>query len=178
MLVAAQMTADSMPRGPRPKNVVPEWALALKMRRLQLGNLTQEDIQIRSGEVISQGTISDLERGKVALDSLNIRRASALARALGWSLLELQHTTGIDLGIAPTPDFPAPLYPIRDEVYMPQGLLDAIEFFGNVPEYAELRDPEIQRQLAAVRGFTGGPQTAGEWLEFYRANRPFLKTDN
>lgn len=88
-----------MARGPQPKNPVPEWALALRMRRVQLGNLTQEDIQARAEDVISQGTVSDLERGKITLDSLNVRRASALARALNWSLSDMQRATGIDLGI-------------------------------------------------------------------------------
>jgi len=69
------------------------------MRRLELGNLTQEDIQVRSGEIVSQGTVSDLERGKISIDSLNVKRASALARALKWSLSELQEATGVDLGV-------------------------------------------------------------------------------
>ena len=109
-----------MPRGPRPKNVVPAWALALKMRRLQLGNLTQEDVQARSGDLISQGTISDLERGKVSLDSLNVRRAAALARALNWSLAQLQEATGVDLGVpnaeALKTGEPTPVYLLKDLV--------------------------------------------------------------
>jgi len=88
------------------------------MRRLQLGNLTQEDVQVRSGDLISQGTISDLERGKVSLDSLNVRRAGALARALNWSLSQLQEATGIDLGVPNaepvTTSEPTPVYLLKD----------------------------------------------------------------
>lgn len=98
MLLVTRMGADNVSRGPRPKNPIPDWALALRMRRLQLGGLTQEDVQARSGDTISQGTISDLERGKITLDSLNVLRANGLARALGWTLSELQAATGINLG--------------------------------------------------------------------------------
>lgn len=110
------MGADSVARGPRPKNPVPAWALALRMRRVELGNLTQEDIQARSEDQISQGTVSDLERGKIALDSLNVRRASALARALNWTLAEMQRATGVDLGIMDATliaEGTADVYPLR-----------------------------------------------------------------
>lgn len=155
-------------------------AQALFIRRHELG-LSQEDVANTAGS-ISQRTVSELERGKYSPDKLTASRAAALARALKWTLFDLQNATGVDFGLPASPDdlpgFPAPPFPRRDEVYMPQGLLDAIQLFGEVPEYADLKDPEIQRQLAQVRGFDGGPQTAGEWLEFYRANRPWLKTDN
>ena len=155
-------------------------AQALFIRRHELG-LSQEDVANTAGG-ISQRTVSELERGKYSPDKLTAGRAAALARALNWTLLDLQIATGVDFGLPEAPDplpgFPAPIYPRRDEVYMPEGLLEAIKLFGDVPEYAELKQPEIQRQLARVRGFNGGPQTAGEWLEFYRANRPWLKTEN
>ncbi|WP_380059993.1 XRE family transcriptional regulator [Deinococcus hohokamensis] len=119
-----------MTRGPRPKNPIPEWALALRMRRLQLGNLTQEDIQARSGDTISQGTVSDLERGKITLDSLNVIRANGLARALGWTLADLQDATGVDLGAPraeplPTTTEPNPVYSLqqlKDPTAQPLGL--------------------------------------------------------
>ena len=154
-------------------------AQALFIRRHELG-LSQEDVANTAGS-ISQRTVSELERGKYSPDKLTAGRAAALARALKWTLFDMQIATGVDFGLAEAPDpsaFPTAPYTRRDEVYMPQGLQDAIKLFGQVPEYAELNDPEIQRQLAQVRGFDGGPQTAGEWLEFYRANRPWLKTDN
>ncbi len=106
-----------MARGPQPKNPVPAWALALKMRRVQLGNLTQEEIQARAEDVISQGTVSDLERGKITLDSLNVKRASALARALEWTLSDMQRATGVDLGISEAEDTAreaTPVYRLQD----------------------------------------------------------------
>lgn len=62
---------------------------------------------------------------------------------------------------------------------MPEALLEAIQRFGDDPEYAGLKDPETQRELALARGFRGGPQTPGEWLAFYIGNRRWLdKKDN
>jgi transcriptional regulator with XRE-family HTH domain len=74
----------------------------------------------------------------------------------------------------PFAGFPEPLYKKRDEIYMPEGLLDAIKMFGDVPEYADLKNPDVQRQLANHRGFDGGPQTAGQWLAFFQANKPWI----
>ncbi|WP_160329909.1 LexA family transcriptional regulator [Deinococcus grandis] len=117
MLVETRMGGHNVARGPQPKNPVPNWALALRMRRVQLGNLTQEDVQERSKDLISQGTVSDLERGKITLDSLNVRRASALAQALGWSLIEMQRATGVDLGLTEAHEIkaaePTPVYSLK-----------------------------------------------------------------
>ena len=174
-----------------PKSAVPIRFSALRARREELSRLegrrlTQEDIADRTGEAISQRTVSHLEAGSIELGSIAASRLVAFAKALNWTLGELQEATGIDLAIernivptpSETPPFPAPLYKRRDEVYMPEGLLDAIRQFGDVPEYAELKNPEVQRQLAGFRGFDGGPQTAGQWLAFFQANKPWLSTDN
>lgn len=104
-------------RGPRPKSPAPRWALALKMRRLELGDLTQDDVAARTGDLVSPGTVSDLERGKATLDGLPTKRAAALARALGWSLADMQRATGVDLGIVEaetTADQATPIYKLQD----------------------------------------------------------------
>lgn len=87
-----------MSRGPTPKNKVPDWALTIKARRVRLG-LTQEEIVEKSKDILSQANISDIERGKVSLENVGIQKAVALARALNWSLYDLQQETGVDLGI-------------------------------------------------------------------------------
>jgi transcriptional regulator with XRE-family HTH domain len=153
-------------------------AQALFIRRHELG-LSQEDVANAAGS-ISQRTVSELERGKYSPDKLTAGRAAALARALNWTLLDLQNATGVDFGLPtaadldPLADFPAPLYKKRDEIYMPEGLLEAIKLFGDVPEYADLKRSDVQRQLANHRGFDGGPQTAGQWLAFFQANKPWI----
>ncbi|MFK7601854.1 helix-turn-helix domain-containing protein [Deinococcus sp. SM5_A1] len=81
----------------RPRDL-PTWAVALRVRRIQLG-LSQEGVAAASNDGISQKAVSDLETGNVALNNLALGRVVALARALGWSLSEMQRATGIDLGM-------------------------------------------------------------------------------
>lgn len=164
MLVVTRMAGDSVTRGPRPKNAVPEWALALKMRRLQLGGLTQEDVQARSGDAISQGTISDLERGKVALDSLNIKRAAALARALNWSLSELQTATGTDLGLDAS-ELEAQERR-QSSTPIPDTLAQAAEIYGK--RFPELLEPRWQHYLASFRPRYAKEAEPEVWLDLYR----------
>lgn len=87
-----------MPRTRADKTPPPPWAKALKLRRINLDK-TQEEIAAASGDVLSQGSVTDLERGRISLDKMETRRVAALAKALDWSLYELQQATGIDLGI-------------------------------------------------------------------------------
>ena len=64
---------------------------------MQLG-LSQEDIALETDEHVSQRTVSALETGSTLLSSMAISRVIALARALNWSVAELQKATGVDLG--------------------------------------------------------------------------------
>lgn len=87
-----------------PNHAPPQWAAALKRRREELGEregtrITQEELSSRTGDVVAQRTISHLEQGTVELPSLAINRVTALARALKWSLYDLQEVTGVDLGV-------------------------------------------------------------------------------
>jgi hypothetical protein len=68
------------------------------MRRLELGK-GQEDIVAATGDLMTQAWVSDVERGKVDLNNAGFGKVVALARALDWTLIDMQHATGVDLGI-------------------------------------------------------------------------------
>lgn len=86
-------------RGRSSTRTVPPWATALKVRRVQLG-ISQEGVADLTNGVVSQSTMSALEVGRQELTDLAYMRVVALARALSWSLGEMQRATGVDLGIA------------------------------------------------------------------------------
>lgn len=82
------------PRSPRkPK---PAWALAIELRRTKL-QLSQEIVAERAE--MSQSYYSDVERGDKTLHSLTVGKLLGLARALEWTLGEMQRATGVDLGM-------------------------------------------------------------------------------
>lgn len=58
--------------------------------------MTQEDIAAATDDMISQGTVSDLERGRVHPFNLEARRLLALASALKWNLEEMEKATKLD----------------------------------------------------------------------------------
>ena len=89
--------ATQKPKTQRP--APPAWALKLKMRRMELGK-GQEEIVAEAGDIMTQAWVSDVERGKVDLNNAGFRKVVALARALNWSLSDMQRATGIDLGMA------------------------------------------------------------------------------
>ncbi|WP_322474693.1 helix-turn-helix transcriptional regulator [Deinococcus sp. AB2017081] len=85
-----------MPRGPEPKKPRPAWSTALRARRVAL-DLKQEDVAARTEDAISQGTVSDLERGKVDILNMTASRVGQLATALDWTLEEMQEALGVQL---------------------------------------------------------------------------------
>ncbi len=85
-----------MTRGPKPRNPRPDWSTVLRARRVAL-DLKQEDITALTREEISQGTVSDLERGKVDLANMSTPRLLALASALQWTLGQMEIETGVQL---------------------------------------------------------------------------------
>lgn len=87
-----------MPRGRTSTRIRPQWALVIAARRASLG-ITQEEVAARTGDVLNQKNVSDFEGGRVHLADTTVPRAAALARALEWSLFELQEATGVDLGL-------------------------------------------------------------------------------
>ncbi|WP_425321347.1 helix-turn-helix domain-containing protein [Deinococcus humi] len=85
-----------MARGPEPKAPRPAWSTALRARRIQL-NLRQEDVAARTEDLVSQGTISDLERGKTHLMNITAPRVVALADALEWTPQDFEKATGVPI---------------------------------------------------------------------------------
>lgn len=144
-----------MSRGPSPKNKVPSWALELKARRTRLG-LTQEELLGRIGDVMSQAYLSDIERGKVELQNISINKITALARALEWTLYDLQETTGVDIGIGKPesnvtiiPDdqvvIMCPAYPLSDAGR--PDLLERTAALVNVPKKEYFKGLQIFLEL-------------------------------
>ncbi len=76
---------------------LPKWATVLRLRRVEL-RLSQEEVAERTGHLIAQRTISHLETGRTHLTAFSYARVAALARALEWTLAEMQEGTGLDLG--------------------------------------------------------------------------------
>ncbi len=73
------------------------WSEALAQRRKAL-KMTQEDVAAATTEAVSQGTVSDLERGRVHPFKLETGRMIALASALKWTFSEFQRATGLSFG--------------------------------------------------------------------------------
>jgi transcriptional regulator with XRE-family HTH domain len=73
-------------------------------RRDGLGK-TQEQMANDAG--MSQAYYSKIERGGQSLKNLTQGRLEALAKALQWSLVELQEAVGVDLGLVAQPNQPS-----------------------------------------------------------------------
>lgn len=147
------------------KTPPPSWAQAIRARRESLGmskgdRVTQEDVAARTGDLLSQRTVSHLEQGSIELESLAYGRVVALAKALNWTLPELQAATGLEVAGQVQP-LARPAEP-----EMPDGLRAAVEEFGG--RYPDLCDARWQRYLSRIRWRTGQPSEAGRWLDAYR----------
>jgi SOS-response transcriptional repressor LexA len=80
--------------GGRDGQPMPDWALAIKKRRQELG-MSQEDLAYRSG--LSQSTISLIERGIQNPLRLSVGHFYALLRALEWGLHSFVEATGLEI---------------------------------------------------------------------------------
>ena len=80
----------------RVNDALPKWASAIQARRKELG-LTQEALASRSGDLLAQRTISDLERGAINPLHLKAERFYALLRALKWTPEEFAEATGLEI---------------------------------------------------------------------------------
>ncbi len=80
----------------------PIWAIALRNRRDELG-LSQEELAEKTDDLVSQSAVSDLETGRADFAKVETRRIVSLARALKWTLGDLQTATGFDLGVREPP---------------------------------------------------------------------------
>lgn len=143
----------------------PPWAQAIRARRESLGTskadrVTQEDVAARTGDLLSQRTVSHIEQGSIELDNLAYGRVVALAKALNWTLPELQAATGLVVDEVPATQ------PRPTEIQMPVGLRGAVEKYG--AQYTDLKDPKWQRYLSSIRWRTGQPTEPNRWVDAYR----------
>lgn len=130
----------------------------LRQRRAQICK-RQEDVA--NDAEVSQKLISELERGEQDLSSVGIGRVSNIARALDWTLNELQEATGLDFGIENIIVAPAAPKRLRK---LPRELEEMID------EKAELA-PELaterwQQYLAGQR-FSTGKADKDRWWNLY-----------
>ncbi len=95
----ANLLPMATPRARSKQKATPAWAEALRERRMKL-ELSQEEVAARTGDALSQRTISALETGATPLEKVAISRVISLANALNWTLRQMQEATGIDLGAA------------------------------------------------------------------------------
>lgn len=109
----------------------PDWAEAVAKRRRELG-LRQEDIAARTREMITQGTVSDVERGRVKPTNMTTERFNAYLDALSWSAPEFSEKTGLKVSNTPS------LYPDKPNIYTDQvALVNPDLRLGSkiIPEY-------------------------------------------
>lgn len=95
MMLDTVMTTLNLKRSKKP---IPAWSKRLRARREEL-EYTQEEVVALAGEIFSQRAVSHLEQGTSPLTGVGLLKATAYARALKWSLEDLQKETGINLGI-------------------------------------------------------------------------------
>lgn len=80
--------------------LVPTWAVVLEKRR-EIVERSQEEIANDAG--FSQAYYSKIARGAQGLTKLSQEYLMGLARALKWTLEDMQQATGIDLGVSEKP---------------------------------------------------------------------------
>ncbi|WP_168734764.1 helix-turn-helix domain-containing protein [Deinococcus sp. KSM4-11] len=151
----------------------PAWSTALRARRVAL-DLRQEDIAARTEDAISQGTISDLERGKVLISNLTSTRVSHLASALNWTVAEMQEALGIRLTaevvkhggylINEVPASAVRTTTTTPRRALPEELEDMIRMRRD--DNPELNEERWQQYLAGQR-FGTGSVSAERWWRLY-----------
>lgn len=170
---------------------------ALKLRRAELGK-SQADVAFDS-EVLTQTTVSELERGKYGPEDLTAARLAALAKGLNWTVAELEEATGLELNLSSSEaigQFLERRFPgmdWRQDAKDPPGLFDPRTLFHppanrrrekrplwpNLAEmieekqekYPALQETRWQQHLNQTR-FSGGQEPDAEgWFEMYQAMR-------
>ncbi len=129
----------------------PDWANALRVRREDLG-IKQSDFPELTDDLISQGTVSDIERGKVNPLKLEARRLFAYIKALKWTpedffkatnlnpqyITEVSNTTGYRIDAFPINTRPMPVlgvaaggkpyeYPVPNNLWRAGGAVFMVE---------------------------------------------------
>lgn len=136
----------------------------IRARRIEIGK-RQEDLA--NDAEVSQKLISEIERGEQDLLSAGIGRVRNIARALKWSLNELQDATGLDLGVeSTTVKDPPATKGKKTELPLPDALHEAVQLYGK--RFPELRDARWQQYLAGFNWREGQPDDPEAWLDLYR----------
>lgn len=155
----------------RPRNATPtyeptEASKALKLRRVELGK-SQADVAFDS-DVLTQTTVSELERGKYSPADLTATRLAALAKGLNWSVAELERATGLDLGLSPADkilDFLETRFPGIISNDPNQSAIDLVKM-GAEPINGEYPVPLLGDVAAGGRMDTFIPvENAEEWID-------------
>ena len=154
----------------------------IKERRLDLGLKRPAFVAevARHGEDMTPDYLNKIESGARALANTSPALREAIRAVLGYSAEEWQELTGL---YTPAADTPArkgppvpPVVPFRETpVSIPRELQEMIEQHGD--QYPMLRDPTIQRIIAAPRNFGGpdaGPQTAEDWFEYWMVTKRYI----
>jgi repressor LexA len=140
----------------------------LTARREAVG-LTQEALALEAET--SQSTITDLENDKRSLSRAGAALVNRLARALKWSVYQMQETTGVDLGAEPD---------AKDTIAVPVGY-HAAPIIGvaamGLPEFYPVPDKVWRRgtrvfQVSGDSMTTSDPDSLrhGDWV-FVDTNR-------
>lgn len=162
----------------------------VKERRLDLGlNRPAFVAQMhKHGQEITPDYLNKLERGTAPLSRASLDVREAIRAVLGYSPERWQELTGLYTPTEPTPTGDpiqrapgsppiAPVVSFRDTpVVIPRELQQVIDEHGD--RYPELRDPTVQKILAAPRNFGGpdnGPQTVDDWYEYFLLTRRYLR---
>lgn len=167
----------------------------IKERRLDLGlNRPAFVAQMQKhGQEITPDYLNKLERGTAPLSRASLEVREAIRAVLGYSSERWQELTGLyspsatpathaehsenTLQRAPGAPPVAPVMAFRDTpVVIPKELQQVIDEHGD--RYPELRDPTVQKIIAAPRNFGGpdnGPQTVEDWYEYFLLTRRYLR---
>lgn len=151
------------PRTRPSKADAPAWSQALARRREQLG-MTQEEVAAKANYALSQRQISSLENGEPE-DPTNLAfgRFAALARALDWTIFEMQDALGLDLGIGKAPGSEARFvgskaverYSLRDAGRSDAKPEPAVLILGGMGHPTNLRGYIVDSDEMAPRGHQG-----------------------
>lgn len=145
---------------------------ALRARRMEIGK-RQDDLA--SDAEVSQKLISEIERGEQSLLAVGIGRARNIARALNWSLNDLQEATGLDLGVERPAPKPSDAFTAKARGYrvpkpprpaLPDSLIEAGRLYGDKPGLQGLGQRRWQYYMADLP-HRRRPQTPEEWLALY-----------
>lgn len=151
-----------------------EWLQAWRLERgLTRPEAVSEMQKHNPHATISSDYLAKIEYGQRNLASASAEVREALRQALNIPRQEWEEETGL---LIPAPRGGSPIPPVVPFRETPVNIPDELQRMidNNADRYPILRDPTIQRIIAAPRNFGGpanGPQTEEDWLEYWVTNR-------